>query len=312
MAYSKDLRMRVVKAYEAGEGTMEGIAQRFYVNQKTVIDWVRRYRETGDVQVSPHGGGANLKLTDDVLSKIKNLIEEKNDRTDGEIQRLLLEKHDISISSVSVNRGARKLELSRKKKTFYDPKKNSESIKKETEEFIEVMSNIDVKDVVSVDEAGATANMARDYARSPKGERARAQRPVSPGKRLSMIGALTINGLEEGFIFEGGVGAEEFLFFVEDYLVPILRPGQVVLLDNNRFHFADGVEELICETGASVLYIPRYSPEFNPIEECWSKVKNYLKKTMAWTKEELYQAISKAFDIITKDDAIGWITHAGF
>ena len=173
------------------------------------------------------------------------------------------------------------------------------------------MSQIKPEDIVSVDEAGCNTNMAREYGKSPIGKRAPGERPVKR-EHLTMIGALTLEGLEEGFIFEGCVGSDKFLFWVEEYLVPILRKGQVVLLDNNRFHFADGVEEAICAVGARVLYLPPYSPEFNPIEECWSKVKNHLRKAAAWGKEKLYQAISEAFGTITAKNARGWFKHSGY
>ena len=168
------------------------------------------------------------------------------------------------------------------------------------------------EDIIAVDEFGVCPNLAREYARSPVGERAYGRRPTRKGERLSTIGALTMNGLEEGFTFEGGLNEEKFLYFIKEYLVPILRPGHIVLLDNLNFHYADDVQEAIMKTGATVEYIPRYSPEFNPIEECWSKVKNFLRKAAAWTKEELYKAISEAFESVTPSDALGWIVHAGY
>ena len=168
------------------------------------------------------------------------------------------------------------------------------------------------EDIISIDEFGVYPNLVREYGRSPVGERAYGQRPLKKGKRFSTVGALTVNGLEEGFTFEGSMNEEKFLYFIEEYLVPILRPGHIVLLDNLTCHYAEDVQEAIVRTGATVEYIPRYSPEFNPIEECWSKVKNFLRKAAAWTKEELYQAISEAFESVTPDDALGWIAHAGY
>ena len=127
-----------------------------------------------------------------------------------------------------------------------------------------------------------------------------------------MLGALTINGLEEGFLFEGSVDGENFLYFIKNHLVSILKPGQIVIFDNVSTHFTEGVEEAICSAGAELLLLPPYSPDLSPIEECWSKVKNSLRKAAARTKEALYQSISEAFSQISKEDALGWFKHCGF
>ena len=122
MAYSKDLRMKVVEAYEEGEGTSAELAERFKLNQKTVLDWLRRFRETGDVQPSPHGGGAQLKLTEEVLAIIKELLQQQNDLTSKEIQHSL-EQQNTQISATSVDRAILELGWSRKKKRFMTPKR---------------------------------------------------------------------------------------------------------------------------------------------------------------------------------------------
>ncbi len=110
-------------------------------------------------------------------------------------------------------------------------------------------------------------------------------KPTGPGRRISTIGALGVEGLKTAMCFEGTWNGEVFLQFLDQFLVPILRPGQIVLLDNAKAHQVAGVRERIEGTGARVLYLPPYSPDLNPIEMAWSKVKQFLRKAQARTLE---------------------------
>ena len=110
---------------------------------------------------------------------------------------------------------------------------------------------------------------------------------------------------------EGSVDGEVFLAFIEQILVPTLRPGQVVVMDNLAAHKGAAVRTAIEATGAQLLFLPPYSPDLNPIEECWSKLKAWLRKQAARTHEALEQALTEAFQLITSDDARGWFNHRG-
>ena len=115
MAYSRDLRIRVVEAYEEGEGTMRELAERFRIDHKTVHAWVNRYKQTGDIKRKSYPRSSQLKLTEEVLSQIKELLTEENDLTDAEIKRKMLEKHHVSLSMGSVNKGVHLIGWTRKK-----------------------------------------------------------------------------------------------------------------------------------------------------------------------------------------------------
>ena len=132
---------------------------------------------------------------------------------------------------------------------------------------------------------GAVLNLTPLYGRSPQGERVYGAKPTGPGRRISTIGALGVEGLKTAMCFEGTLNGEGFLQFLDQFLVPILRPGQIVLLDNAKAHQVAGVRERIEGTGARVLYLPPYSPDLNPIEMAWSKVKQFLRKAQARTLE---------------------------
>jgi Transposase and inactivated derivatives len=120
---------------------------------------------------------------------------------------------------------------------------------------------------------GAALNLSLDYGRSPQGERVYGEKSVSKGQRISTIGALSTQCLATAFCFEGTLTGAVFVFFLKHFLCPLLKPGQVVFLDNASAHKVEGVVERIEKTGARALYLPPYSPDLNPLELAWSKVK---------------------------------------
>ena len=127
-----------------------------------------------------------------------------------------------------------------------------------------------------------------------------------------MISAIRLEGVATAMVTEGATNALVFDGFVESFLVPVLRPGDIVVMDNLSSHKTNLVVEAIEGVGAEVWYLPPYSPDFNPIELMWSKVKNRLRSIAARTKRTLINAIGKALKEITDDDAAGWFAHAGY
>lgn len=165
---------------------------------------------------------------------------------------------------------------------------------------------------VFLDEFGATTNMARAYARGPRGKRVVCKTPHGHWKVLSTIAAMTVHGMLGYGSFDGATDTETFLTFVRDGLVPHLKPGQVVVLDNLPAHKSPKVDELIESAGARVLRLPPYSPDFNPIEMAISKMKSVLRKLARRTVEALLEAIDQAVSAITADDALAFIRHCGY
>lgn len=127
-----------------------------------------------------------------------------------------------------------------------------------------------------------------------------------------MIGALSLDGVEAMMTNIGATNAGVFRRFVDEHLVPILREGDVVVMDNLGAHHATGIREAIEATGAIVIYQPPYSPDLNPIEPCWSKVKSVLRRIGARTVRALTAAVHKAAALVTLDDAEGWFDHCGY
>ena len=167
-------------------------------------------------------------------------------------------------------------------------------------------------DLVFVDETGVNIAMARLYARAPKGERAYASAPVNKGKNVTVLGALSLAGIVEAMTIDGSADGQVISTFIEDVLVPTLRPGQTVIMDNLSAHKVEGIQDAIEAMGARLEYLPSYSPDLSPIEKCWSKVKAILRAKAARTRAYLDQAITEALDMITAQDARGWFAHCGY
>lgn len=153
--------------------------------------------------------------------------------------------------------------------------------------------------------------MARLFARAFRGERAVDAVPRNHGTNISLIGALSLDGLIASMTLKGSVDTSVFLSYVRDVLVPQLWVGAIVVMDNLKVHHAHSVCQAIEAVRARVVFLPPYSPDLSPIELCWSKLKQFLRSKAARTDEALDQAMTEAVQCITEDDAIGWFNHCG-
>lgn len=142
--------------------------------------------------------------------------------------------------------------------------------------------------------------------------RAHGKTPRNHGKPTSLVAALGFEGLGEAMTLEGAFDTVAFTVFVERFLAPSLKAGQIVVLDNLNVHKAKRVRELIEARGCQILFLPAYSPDYSPIEQAFSKIKQALRKLAARTQEALDKAISQAIKLVTSDDAKGWFRHCGF
>lgn len=163
-----------------------------------------------------------------------------------------------------------------------------------------------------VDEFGCNRGMARRYARAYLGERAVAYAPVNYGDNISVIAAMRHDGLTAAMSIPGATDGIAFLAFVNKVLVPTLQHDDIVVLDNLGAHKMQAVRNAIEAAGATLLLLPPYSPDLNPIEQCISKLKHYLRSVAARTKEGLDHALTQAFKTITSQDTDHWVRHSGY
>jgi transposase len=165
---------------------------------------------------------------------------------------------------------------------------------------------------VWVDEFGSHTALTRTYARSPRGTRAQGSAPRNHGPNRTTIASLTLDGLTPGLVLEGAITTRAFEAYVEHILAPTLQPGQIVAMDNLRQHQSARVRQAIEARGATLWFLPTYSPDLNPIEEAFSKVKTMLRSAAARVHETLVAAIWAALAAISPADARGYFTHGGY
>ena len=166
--------------------------------------------------------------------------------------------------------------------------------------------------LVFVDEMGAHTSLSVLYAYSPKGRRIHAKVPRNRGKNTTLLASMTIEGMGPCVAVEGSTTSAVFEAYVEQVLVPTLRPGQVVMLDNLTAHKGARVRELVEGRDCELMFLPPYSPDLNPIEEAFSKVKALLRRAEARSRGSLVDAIGRALSAITARDARGFFEHCGY
>jgi transposase len=171
---------------------------------------------------------------------------------------------------------------------------------------------IDPRELVFVDEMGTNTSLCPRYAYSPKGRRAYTQVPRNRGANTTLIASMSLEGMGPCLAVEGATTATVFEAYVEKVLAPSLRRGQIVVLDNLSAHKSERARKLIEGRGCQLLFLPPYSPDFNPIEEAFSKIKGLLRKAQARTREALIEALGVAISAVNARDARSFIEHGGY
>jgi transposase len=174
------------------------------------------------------------------------------------------------------------------------------------------LSSVDPRRYVFVDESSTNVRFVPLRARAPKGERASGKAPRNWDKNVTLVSSITLAGMGPSMSVEGSVDGEAFALYVERFLCPTLRQGQIVVMDNLQVHKMKKVRELIEGRGCSLVFLPAYSPDFNPIEEAFSKVKASLRKAKARSFGALVEATGGALSAVSERDALGFFAHCGY
>lgn len=174
------------------------------------------------------------------------------------------------------------------------------------------MPTLDPSRLVFLDESGSNCAMTPRYGRSPKGQRLHDDKPYQWGENITLLGALGLDGIRTMMTVNGGTTEEVFYAFVEQCLLPMLKAGDIVLLDNLNSHKSSRIVALIESVGATLTFLPPYSPDLNPIEKCWSKLKQLVRKLRPRTRELLDSAVAWAMDLVTGKDSVGWYQACGY
>lgn len=163
-----------------------------------------------------------------------------------------------------------------------------------------------------LDESGAKTNMTRLRGRAPRGRRLHSAAPCGRWQSTTLISSIRLDGTTACMHLSGAADTAAFVTYIEQVLCPTLRSGDIVVMDNLSVHKSPEVQRLVEAVGAEVRFLPAYSPDLNPIEKMWSKIKNSLRSLEARTPEQLDAAISVAFSKVTAKDAMGWFASCGY
>jgi transposase len=307
--YSDDLRERVVATIEAGY-TRKQVAKLYNIALSTLGGFIRRKRETGSVSPDKFGGYKTFSLAPHV-DLVKGLVAEQPDITLAELQ-VRLAKEKVKVSHSAIARFLHHIKLTFKKKTLHAAEQDRDDVAAEREALRKEQRTLDPKKLIFIDETAATTKMTRLYGRAPQGERLVDKVPHGHWKTTTFICGLGHGGVTAPFVFDGPMDGECFLAFVEQILAPTLKKGQVVFMDNVATHKVDGVEEAIEARGARVFFLPAYSPDFNPIEQLFSGLKSFLRKTKARTVDELWRAISSFIKRVSKEHCKAYLANSGY
>ena len=303
-AYSNDLRERLVAAVERGEQSLGEIADLFGVSLSCLVRLLQRWRRTGSVQPKPHAGVPARKLDAAAEARLLELVREQPDATLAELRDRL----GIPCCLMTIARALQRLKITRKKKSLHAQERDSPRVQKQRRAFKRKLAHVDPQRLVFVDETGATTAMTRTHGRAPQGERVQATAPGA-WHNVTLIAGMRTSGVVAPIALPGAVDGVAFQTYVQEALVPELKKGDVVVLDNLQPHKNPAVIAAIEAVGARVEPLPVYSPDLSPIEEMYSKTKTYLRKLAARATDTVITAMGEALEGVTRSDILGWFHH---
>jgi transposase len=306
--YSQDLRERVVEA--AATTSRRQAAARFGVGVATSIRWMAALTTTGTVAARPQGRARRSKL-DPHEALLRGLIDKKDDITLEEMRARPRDEHDLTVGLGTLWSFLDARDLT-SKKTAHATEQNSPDVKAAREAWFAGQLDRDPACLVFLDETWTSTNMARRRGRSPRAERLRSPVPHGHWKTTTLVAGLRLSGIAAPFVLDGPINREAYQTYVERVLVPELVPGDIVVMDNLGSHKGPAVQATIEAAGARLLFIPPYSPDFNPIETAFSKLKALLRKAAERTVEGLWSAIGRLVDTVTPDECANFFAAARY
>ncbi|MGH8865269.1 MAG: IS630 family transposase [Burkholderiales bacterium] len=306
--YSEDLRIRVVGRVEAGHSVRE-VAKTFGVSVASVVKWSQRKRRTGSVAAKPMGSRQLRSLAgqrDWMLARIadkpdvtlRELVVELNARVGatsyGSVWRLL---RDEGISF---------------KKSLCAAEQERPDVARRRARWKTHQGKLDASRLVFIDETWAKTNMTRTHGRCAKGKRLIARVPHGRWRTLTFLAALRHDRIDAPCVIDGPINGTCFLAYVEQILLPTLAPGDIVIMDNLGSHKGQAVRRALRTAGAKLLFLPAYSPDLNPIEQVFAKLKSLLRKAEERTVEDTWKRLGQLLDRFTPAECANYLKNAGY
>jgi len=307
-AYSLDLRERVVAAVASGE-TCRGVAETYRVSVASVVKWSQRFRTTGSAAARRMGGNqprslaaerewllARLAATPDLT--LRALVAELGERgvvtSYGSVWRIV---HDAGISF---------------KKTLFATEQDRPDVARRRARWKRYQDRLDPTRLVFIDETWAKTNMTRLCGWAPRGCKLVAKVPQGHWRTLTLLAALCHDRIDAPCVIDGPINGEMFLAYVEQVLVPTLKPGDIVIIDNLGSHKGKAVRRALRAAGARLFFLPPYSPDLNPIEQVFAKLKTLLRKAAERTVEATWKRIGALLHAFTPQECANYFRNAGY
>ena len=307
-AYSLDLRERVVGAVAAGQSS-RAVAATFGVSVASVVKWSQRFRSTGSAAAFKVGGRRPFALAGE-RSWLLARIAEEPDLTLRAIAAELAER-GIRVSYFAVWHFFEHEGISFKK-SLHASEQDRPDVARRRAQWKKYQGRLDPTRLVFIDETWAKTNMTRTHGRCERGRRLVAKVPHGRWRTLTFLAALRHDRIGAPCVFDGPINGRSFLAYVEQWLAPELSPGDVVIMDNLGSHKSQAVRQAIRSTGAKLFFLPAYSPDLNPIEQVFAKLKTLLRKAAQRTIEATWRQIGQLLDRFTPTECANYLANAGY
>ena len=305
--YSNDLRKRAIDEVGSGASRREA-AEQFGVSPSAVIKWVRRWCDTGSATAKPSGG--SVSPLEKYAQWFFELIAAQPDLTLDEVM-VAKKAARIPGSRSAVGRFFRRHDLT-VKKSLYAAEQQRADVARARRRWIREQGLLDPARLVFIDETATSTNMVRLRGRCPRGVRLVGYAPHGHWKTITFVAGLRHDRMVAPFVMEGAMNGLTFVEWVRQFLVPTLKRRDVVIMDNLPSHKVPGVREAIESAGATLRYLPQYSPDLNPIENCFSKIKAHLRKAAERTINRLCRRIGKIASSVSAQECCNYLAHAGY
>jgi transposase len=284
-------------------------AEVFDVAISTAVKWMQRLRDTGSSAAKPRGGSTSP--LEQHTERILAVVGERPDATLKEILAALGQQR-IRTSRSALDRFLSRHKIIRKKKSLRAAEQERKDVARARRKWIREQGLLDPARLVFIDETSVNTSMVRLYGRAPCGVRLVDHVPFGHWETMTFVSALRHDGMVAPMLIEGPMNGELFLAYVEQCLAPTLKPNDIVVVDNVTIHKVAGVAEAIEAAGATLRYLPKYSPDLNPIEMPFSKFKECLRKLAQRTIPGIRHATRSFLSSLTGQECANYLRHAGY
>lgn len=305
-----DLRNQIVKARQGGMGHGP-ISRLFGVSLKTIGRYCKAFAEKGHCRPGKQGGNLKPRL-DPHKDVVLGWIKERNDLSLGELSQKCKDVLGVVISPSGVDATLSRWKITYKKKVVHATEQTRPDVAAGRRELEADQPKMDPARIFCVDECGMNTKMTPTYGRAPASERCVGDAPESHRMTSTFVAALSVDGIQAPMLIKGGIDGPSFLEYVNQCLGPKLRPGDVVIMDNLSSHKTVAVRSAVEKTGATIRFLPPYSPDFNPIEKAFSKLKQFVRKQCARTWDVLLEAVDDGLKTFQPEHCKNYFQSCGY